>query len=163
LFNVLLLCFKVNRKKCPLCDMTCIDKNDLSKHILYRHTNIKAHSCPHCQYSWVVFCYLILLSIKNVIVVRKLTFLYSNRLALKLITIYKSTSTQFTANASTINVIYVNTRQKIWTQSDDTWSNVIWYVANFSKKEIKFLKNVKFNFKFIEQRRFSGIQRWSAI
>jgi uncharacterized C2H2 Zn-finger protein len=41
----------INRKKCPICDMTCIDKNDLRKHILYKHTDLKAYQCPSCEYS----------------------------------------------------------------------------------------------------------------
>ena len=41
----------INRYKCPICDMTCIDKNDLSKHILYKHTVHKAFKCEHCNYT----------------------------------------------------------------------------------------------------------------
>ena len=46
--------FKVNRIKCSFCDMTCIDKNDLSKHILYKHTTSKNHKCSNCEYALVV-------------------------------------------------------------------------------------------------------------
>ncbi|CAF0708023.1 unnamed protein product [Brachionus calyciflorus] len=41
----------VNKFKCPNCDMTCIDKKDLEKHILYKHTNQKAFKCPYCDHS----------------------------------------------------------------------------------------------------------------
>ncbi len=31
--------------------MTCIDKNDLSKHILYKHTTHKAFKCDQCEHT----------------------------------------------------------------------------------------------------------------
>jgi hypothetical protein len=38
----------INKHKCPTCDMTCISKNDLNKHILYKHTSEKPFKCEYC-------------------------------------------------------------------------------------------------------------------
>ena len=39
----------INKHKCPTCDMTCISKNDLNKHILYKHSNEKRFKCEFCD------------------------------------------------------------------------------------------------------------------
>lgn len=40
----------VNKFKCPICDMTCIGKTELSKHILYKHTTQKSFKCSYCEH-----------------------------------------------------------------------------------------------------------------
>lgn len=30
--------------------MTCVDKKDLNKHILYKHTNEKKYQCSECSH-----------------------------------------------------------------------------------------------------------------
>lgn len=41
----------INKIKCPVCDMTCTDKNELSKHILFKHTDHRPYKCESCEYA----------------------------------------------------------------------------------------------------------------
>lgn len=41
----------INKIKCPVCDMTCTDRNELSKHILYKHTTHKPYKCDMCDHA----------------------------------------------------------------------------------------------------------------
>lgn len=39
----------INNVKCPLCDMTCINTNDLNKHMIYKHSEERNFKCELCE------------------------------------------------------------------------------------------------------------------
>ena len=39
----------VNKKRCPHCDMTCVNDSALMYHMAYKHSEDKPHECPLCQ------------------------------------------------------------------------------------------------------------------
>lgn len=40
----------INKYKCSQCDMTCTTKNDLDKHVTYKHSDEKPFKCEYCEY-----------------------------------------------------------------------------------------------------------------